>query len=85
AKDADANLKMWLGRGNGTFNAAVQVTGGWNFTQTAAADFDGNGKTDLIARDGDGNLKIWAGRGDGTFGAAAHLSAGWNFTQTAAA
>ncbi|WP_051806649.1 FG-GAP-like repeat-containing protein [Streptomyces sp. NRRL F-2664] len=86
--DADVpqnTLRLWVGRGDGTFATPTNVTGGWSFTQTAAADFDGNGKTDLIARDGDGNLKIWAGRGDGTFGAAAQLTAGWNFTQTAAA
>ncbi|MEU9082841.1 FG-GAP-like repeat-containing protein [Streptomyces sp. NPDC048357] len=78
-------LRLWAGRGDGTFAGPTNVTGGWNFTQTAAADFDGNGKTDLIARDTDGNLKIWAGRGDGTFNTAAHLTAGWNFTQTTAA
>ncbi|MEU2505742.1 FG-GAP-like repeat-containing protein [Streptomyces sp. NPDC007863] len=87
---ADANvpqntLRLWVNRGDGTFGAASNVTGGWNFTQTAAADFDGNGKDDLIARDANGNLKIWAGRGDGTFGAAAQLTAGWNFAQTVAA
>ncbi|GAA0274428.1 hypothetical protein GCM10010302_10080 [Streptomyces polychromogenes] len=78
-------LRLWVGRGDGTFLPPTNVTGGWNFTQTTAADFDGNGKTDLIARDTDGNLKIWAGRGDGTFNAPAHLTAGWNFTQTTAA
>ncbi|WP_158943843.1 FG-GAP-like repeat-containing protein [Streptomyces sp. NRRL S-378] len=78
-------LRMWINRGDGKFHAPHNVTGGWEFTQTAAADFDGNGKADLIARDADGNLKIWAGRGDGTFAAAAHLTAGWNFTQTTAA
>ncbi|MFB7343932.1 FG-GAP-like repeat-containing protein [Streptomyces hydrogenans] len=78
-------LRLWAGRGDGTFGTPTNVTGGWNFTQTAAADFDGNGKADLIAKDANGNLKIWAGRGDGTFGAAAQLTAGWNFTQTTAA
>ncbi|WP_168715415.1 MULTISPECIES: FG-GAP-like repeat-containing protein [Streptomyces] len=78
-------LRLWVNRGDGTFHAARNVTGGWNFTQTAAADFDGNGKTDLIARDAEGNLKIWAGRGDGTFGAAQQLSTNWKYTQTTAA
>ncbi|MEV4425969.1 FG-GAP-like repeat-containing protein [Streptomyces sp. R-07] len=78
-------LRLWVGRGDGSFIAPTNVTGGWNFTQTTAADFDGDGETDLIARDPSGNLKIWAGHGDGTFGAAAHLTAGWNFAQTTAA
>ncbi|MGW6395377.1 FG-GAP-like repeat-containing protein [Streptomyces sp. NPDC055103] len=82
---AQNTLRLWAGRGDGTFADPTKVTEGWNFTQTTAGDFDGNGRTDLIARDPDGNLKIWAGRGDGTFGAPAHLTSGWNFTQTTAA
>ncbi|MEV4944320.1 FG-GAP-like repeat-containing protein [Streptomyces sp. NPDC053755] len=78
-------LRLWVNQGDGYFHAPTNVTGGWNFTQTTAADFDGNGRTDLIARDPDGNLKIWAGRGNGTFNAPAHLTAGWDFTQTIAA
>ncbi|MFE6845133.1 FG-GAP-like repeat-containing protein [Streptomyces sp. NPDC057686] len=79
-------LKMWLGRGNGTFASAVDVTGGWRpFSQTVAADFTGDGKADLIARDSSGNLKLWTGRGDGTFGSGATVTGGWDFSQTAAA
>lgn len=78
-------LRLWVNRGDGTFNAATNVTGGWNFTQTTAADFDGNGTTDLIARDASGNLRIWSGRGNGTFNTSAQLTGGWNFAQTTAA
>ncbi|MFI8823941.1 FG-GAP-like repeat-containing protein [Streptomyces sp. NPDC053431] len=78
-------LRMWVNRGDGTFNTPRNVTGGWNFTQTATADFGGDGKADIIARDPDGNLKMWAGRGDGTFSASVPLTAGWNFTQTTTA
>uniref|UniRef100_UPI0004E0CF0D FG-GAP repeat domain-containing protein n=1 Tax=Streptomyces sp. NRRL F-5123 TaxID=1463856 RepID=UPI0004E0CF0D len=65
AQDSALNLKMWTHNPGGYFNAAKQVTGGWDFTQTAAADFTGDGKADIIARDSSGNLKMWAGNGDG--------------------
>ncbi|MGW7433392.1 FG-GAP-like repeat-containing protein [Streptomyces sp. NPDC054861] len=78
-------LRMWLNRGDGTFHTPHNVTGGWDFTQTATADFDGNGAADLIARDPDGDLRIWAGRGDGTFRASVPLTAGWTFMQTTTA
>ncbi|WP_159046064.1 FG-GAP-like repeat-containing protein [Streptomyces sp. WM6372] len=85
-QDSTGILKMWLGRGNGTFASAADVTGGWRpFSQTVAADFTGDGKADLIARDASGNLKLWNGRGDGTFGAGVTVTGGWDFTQTAAA
>ncbi|MFE2140316.1 FG-GAP-like repeat-containing protein [Streptomyces sp. NPDC059456] len=84
--DPTGTLKMWRGRGNGTFASAVDVTAGWRpFSQTTAADFDGDGKADLIARDPSGTLKLWKGRGDGTFGSALTVTGGWDFTQTTAA
>ncbi|MFJ9342327.1 FG-GAP-like repeat-containing protein [Streptomyces sp. NPDC101733] len=85
-QDSTGTLKMWLGRGNGTFASSVEVTGGWRpFTQTLAADFTGDGKADLMARDTSGTLKLWNGRGDGSFGSAVAVTSGWDFTQTAAA
>ncbi|MFD7031574.1 FG-GAP-like repeat-containing protein [Streptomyces sp. NPDC059917] len=85
-QDSTGVLKMWLGRGNGTFASSVDVTGGWRpFSQTLAADFTGDGKADLMARDASGTLNLWKGRGDGSFGSAVTVTAGWNFTQTAAA
>ncbi|MFE5562393.1 FG-GAP-like repeat-containing protein [Streptomyces sp. NPDC056544] len=85
-QDATGILKMWFGRGNGTFASSTDVTAGWRpFSQTAAADFTGDGKADLIARDSSGTLKLWKGQGDGTFGSAITVTGGWEFTQTAAA
>ncbi|MFE3787351.1 FG-GAP repeat domain-containing protein [Streptomyces goshikiensis] len=52
------------------------------YTQTSAADFNGDGAADIIARDGSANLKVWAHNPNGTFNSAAQLSGGWNFTQT---
>jgi hypothetical protein len=85
ARDAAGNLLMWTHNAGGFFNAAQQVTTGWDFTQTAAADFNGDGRADIIARDSAGNLKMWLGSGNGTFGAARQVTTGWDFTQTAVA
>ncbi|MFD6939148.1 FG-GAP-like repeat-containing protein [Streptomyces goshikiensis] len=52
------------------------------YSQTSAADFNGDGAADIIARDGSANLKVWAHNPNGTFNSAAQLSGGWNFTQT---
>ncbi|MFG2983109.1 FG-GAP repeat domain-containing protein [Streptomyces sp. NPDC048258] len=55
------------------------------YTQTAAADFTGDGAADIIAKDASGNLKMWVHNPAGTFNSPAQVTTGWNFTQTAAA
>ncbi|WP_053693097.1 FG-GAP-like repeat-containing protein [Streptomyces sp. WM6372] len=56
-----------------------------NNSQTAGADFNGDGQADIIARDGSGNLKMWTHNAGGYFNAPVQVTAGWNFTQTVAA
>ncbi|WP_030778628.1 FG-GAP repeat domain-containing protein, partial [Streptomyces sp. NRRL F-2664] len=65
----DGNLKIWAGRGDGTFGAAAHLSAGWNFTQTAAADFNEDGRADIIAKDASGNLKLWTHNAGGYFNA----------------
>ncbi|WHM36625.1 FG-GAP-like repeat-containing protein [Streptomyces sp. BPTC-684] len=92
ARDGQGNLYLWPGnqdidapqRGDGTFGRPRQLTGGWNFTETTAGDFTGDGKPDLIAKDSANNLSLWAGRGDGSFDRPRQLTGGWNFTETTA-
>ncbi|MEV4944319.1 FG-GAP-like repeat-containing protein [Streptomyces sp. NPDC053755] len=55
------------------------------YTQTAAADFNGDGEADIIARDASATLKIWTHNPGGYFNSPVNVTAGWNFTQTAAA
>lgn len=55
-----------------------------NFSQTAAADFTGDGVADLVARNTRGELYLWKGSGDGTFEKPVFLTGGWNYTETAA-
>ncbi|MGW2255784.1 FG-GAP-like repeat-containing protein [Kitasatospora sp. NPDC001660] len=85
--DSNGHLYEWPGRGDGTFAAPVDVTGGWGaFSQTVAGDFRGTGHADLVAReDSTGNLYLWPGNGDGTFGGRILVTGGWGaFSQTVA-
>ncbi|MEU1075129.1 FG-GAP-like repeat-containing protein [Streptomyces sp. NPDC005878] len=93
ARDSQGALYLWPGNqdidapghGDGTFGGPRQLTGGWSFTETTAADFTGDGKPDLIAKDTANNLHLWTGRGDGTFDRPRQLTTGWSFTETTAA
>lgn len=76
APDSSGNLKMWTHNAGEYLNAPVQVPGGWNFSQTTAADSTGDGKADLVAQDGSRDLKRWLGRGDGSLGAATLITSG---------
>src|SRR5205823_5260957 len=72
----------------GGFARAVLLTGGWGaFSQTTTADFNGDGKADLIARqDATGNLYLWTGNGMGGFARAVLPTGGWGaFSQTTTA
>ncbi|MEU3350297.1 FG-GAP-like repeat-containing protein [Streptomyces sp. NPDC037389] len=72
-------------RGDGTFGTPKTVVHGWDYTQTAAGDFTGDGEADLIARDSAGNLQLFAGNGNGTFAPPKKVLSGWASTQTTAA
>ncbi|MFE8987968.1 trypsin-like serine protease [Streptomyces collinus] len=65
---------MWIypGKGNGTFAARVQVGSGWNQYNSVRGkgDFNGDGKTDLIARSKSGSA-IYLYKGTGKAGSGA--------------
>ncbi|MFJ1702814.1 FG-GAP-like repeat-containing protein [Kitasatospora sp. NPDC088346] len=70
-KLSDGQLLMWSGNGNGTVNgnagnAMFAGTGFGAVSDMVAADFNGDGKTDVAGKLSDGELLMWAGNGDGT-------------------
>lgn len=66
------NVNVFLGKGDGTFSAqpVLVIPGDTNSYSIAAADFNGDGKTDLVAFD-DQAVTIFFSNGDGTFTSAA--------------
>jgi hypothetical protein len=68
----DSTVSVFLGKGDGTFNAQLVHTA--NFAMNlAAGDFNGDGVQDLAVLDygdvngGPGNVLLMLGNGDGTF------------------
>ncbi|MFD3621553.1 FG-GAP repeat domain-containing protein [Streptomyces sp. NPDC058676] len=73
-------LYRYLGKKGGTFSAKVKdsKTEWASYNQIiGGGDWDGNGKTDLLARDFTGNLWFYAGNGNGTFATRSARSKGW--------
>jgi hypothetical protein len=79
----DGGISILLGNGDGTFRVATSVPAGKNPIHIAAADFDNDGKQDLVIsllgdrpQNGSGSVEILFGNGDGTFTRTASFSAG---------
>src|SRR5439155_4548775 len=77
------NVSVLLGRGDGTFQTAVNYNSGRYPQFVAIGDFNGDGKSDLaVANTGsypnftDGSVSILLGNGDGTFQKAVNYDAG---------
>ncbi|HEV2177941.1 MAG TPA: FG-GAP-like repeat-containing protein [Terriglobia bacterium] len=61
-------VSILLGTGNGKFGAAINFSTGINPASIATADFNGDGKLDLVVADsGDNAVSVLLGNGDGTF------------------
>jgi len=77
ANSGSNNVSILLGKGDGTFQAAVNYATGTEPFSVAVADFNGDGKLDLVvANEGSNNVSILLGNGDGTFQAAVDYGAG---------
>ncbi|PYL01630.1 MAG: hypothetical protein DME19_01025, partial [Verrucomicrobia bacterium] len=71
------DVSVLSGKGDGTFQAAVNYGVGVAAYSVAVGDFNGDNKPDLaIAKDG--GVSILLGRGDGTFQVALGYGAGTN-------
>jgi hypothetical protein len=72
---ASANVSVLLGNGDGTFQSAVTyASGGQSTLAVAVADFNGDGKPDLVTASecansncANGSVSVLLGNGDGTF------------------
>src|SRR5205823_2909632 len=78
-----ASVSVLLGKGDATFQTAVNYSVSGSPISIAAADFDGDGKPDLAVANqnstnshGFGNVSVLLGRGDGTFRTAVNFRAG---------
>jgi len=61
-------LAVFLGKGDGTFRPRVDYSTGCGPSAPAIADFNGDGKQDLVTGDAvDGTLSVFLGNGNGTF------------------
>ena len=69
----DGSISVLLGNGDGTFQSAHNFAGGKNPSSIATADFNRDGKTDLVLIDSSG-VGVLMGNGDGTFGSVTYLA-----------
>jgi hypothetical protein len=64
----DGSVSVLLGNGNGTFGNPTSF-GAWDSPQSVAvADFDGNGKLDLVTANSSDTVSVLPGKGNGGFG-----------------
>jgi len=65
--DSSGNVTILLGNGDGTLTAGTPPPTGPSPRTIIAADFNGDGKSDLAIADGTSNITILLNLGGGTF------------------
>jgi formylglycine-generating enzyme required for sulfatase activity len=77
ASNSGNNVSVLLGKGDGTFNTAVNYGVGSPPTSVVVGDFNGDGKPDLATANSPGNnVSVLLGNGSGAFGTAVSYPAG---------
>jgi len=72
----NSNIKVSLGKGDGTFKAGATYTVGMAAQALALADLDGNGRADLVVADAADGVRVLLNQGKGMFGAPVVYSSG---------
>ncbi len=74
---ANAGVSILLGNGDGTFQAASNLSAGTGPTQIVWGDFNGDGNADVAVSDSvSNNVNVLLGYGNGTFASAVSYAAG---------
>ncbi|HUE23965.1 MAG TPA: FG-GAP-like repeat-containing protein [Bryobacteraceae bacterium] len=73
---ANSGVSVWLGNGDGTFQAPINSASGASPVALATADFNGDGLLDVAAVYASGSVAILLGNGNGTFQAPVDYAAG---------
>jgi hypothetical protein len=77
AANGTANVSVFLGNGDGTFQPVMNYPAGSYSSAVAVGDFNGDGKTDLAVTDFMlGKVVLLLGNGDGTFSAGGSYDCG---------
>ena len=76
-------IAVLLGNGNGTFQTAKNYNTGVQPSSIQAADFNGDGKLDLVTLnfDNGGQISVYPGNGDGTFKSPLNTPVGASFSE----
>ena len=81
ANNAGGDVSVFLGNGDGTFQAARNYPAGSYPIFVTVGDFNGDGELDLAVANGYGGVNVLMGNGDGTFRAPVNYQVGThNFT-----
>jgi len=62
-----STMAVFLGKGDGTFQAPVSYPAGYFASGIVAGDFNNDGIPDLLVMNQDGTVDLYLGNGDGTF------------------
>lgn len=63
----DNSISVFMGNGDGTFQASTNITTGYEPGLILASDFDKDERLDIVTMNGDATATVLIGNGDGTF------------------